>query len=154
MKKYEEILKREVLFELLIALFLCIVVIIGIIFISKLISELNTVSKSKIIVKIVGVCFVLSILITTAFKIYNPLLDIKNDSFEIYIGHVEHNTECSNKYTDIYELKDAKNIFVEASSGTMKSLTNNNKCEAIVVYGKMSKKVVSFEVLSEKPVKE
>lgn len=149
MEKYELILKRDIIFELLVALFLCTVVIIGIIFVTKMISKLDTNSKYKIIVRIVGICFVLGIFITTAFEICNPILDIKNNSFITYTGHVEYNEEHSNKYTDIYELKDDNNVIVEASSGTMKSLTDTSNCEAIVIYGKMSKKVVSFKLLNE-----
>lgn len=144
------ILKRDIIFELLVALFLCTVVVIGIIFITKMISKLDIDSKYKIIVRIIGICFVLGIFITTAFEICNPILDIKNNSFITYAGYVEYNEERSNKYTDIYELKDDDNVIVEASSGTMKSLTDTSNCEAIVIYGKMSKKVVSFKLLNEK----
>ncbi len=141
MEKYEKVLKNEIFFNVIEWVILCIMVIFSIIAVVKFFSYLDIVFKKQILYTL-GAIFLIAITITKTYEISKPLIDVKENSFITYTGNVVYYYDKSNKYTDILQLIDNCDVFVEAPSGTVNS--SKNRCKARVVYGKHSNKVVEF----------
>lgn len=141
MEKYEKVLKKDIIFNFIELIILIFIVIASIIVVIKFFSYLDIGFKKRTLY-LVAAIFIVFFTVSKTYEISKPLMDIKNNSFITYSGNVVYSYNKSNKHTDILQLVEITDLYVEAPSGTMNP--TKNSCIAHVVYGKYSNKVVEF----------